>query len=82
MRTVTAKQHNCRFLVLKRNIQNVAIGFALFTVVENSRFFWLKSKHIFHFYMWDNTHIQLSLVLCCPHTILCYYIWLIEMGLY
>ena len=34
----TAKQHNCRFLVLKRNIQNVAAGFALCTVVETSRF--------------------------------------------
>ena len=38
MCTVTTKQHNCRFLVLKRNIQNVAAGFALFTVVETSRF--------------------------------------------
>ena len=38
MGTVTAKQHNCRFLVLKRNIQNVAASFALFTVVETSRF--------------------------------------------
>ena len=36
--TVTAKQHNCRFLLPKRNIQNVAAGFALFTVVETSRF--------------------------------------------
>ena len=33
-----AKQHNCRFLVLKRNIQNFAAGFALFSVVEISRF--------------------------------------------
>ena len=38
MCTVTAKQYNCRFLLLKRNIQNVAAGFALFTVVETSRF--------------------------------------------
>ena len=38
MCTVTAKQHNCRLLVLKRNIQNVTRGFALFTVVETSRF--------------------------------------------
>ena len=37
MCTVTTKQHNCRFLVLKRNIQNVAAGFALFTVVKTSR---------------------------------------------
>ena len=39
MCTVTAKHYICRFLVLKRNIQNVAAGFALFTVVETSRFF-------------------------------------------
>ena len=36
--TVTTKQHNCRFLVLKRNIQNVAAGFALFTIVRTSDF--------------------------------------------
>ena len=34
----TTKQHNCRFLVHKTNIQNVTAGFALFTVVETSRF--------------------------------------------
>ena len=38
MCTITAKQNNCPFLVLIRNIQNVAAGFALFTVVETSRF--------------------------------------------
>ena len=38
MCSITAKQINCRFLVLKRNIQNVAAGFALFTVEETSRF--------------------------------------------
>ena len=42
MCTVTAKQHNCRFLVLKMNIQNVAAGFALFTVVETARFIGLN----------------------------------------
>ena len=36
---ITAKQHNCRFLVPKENTQNVSAGFALFTVVETSRFF-------------------------------------------
>ena len=36
--TVTAKQHNCQFLVLEWNFQNVAAGFALFTVEEISRF--------------------------------------------
>ena len=38
MCAVTAKQQNCRFLVHERNIRNVAAGFALFTVVETSRF--------------------------------------------
>ena len=38
MCSVTAKQHNCRFCVRKRNIKDVAAGFALFTVVETSRF--------------------------------------------
>ena len=38
MCSITTKQHNCRFLVPKRNIQNVAAGFALSTVVESSRF--------------------------------------------
>ena len=32
------QQNNCRFLVPKRNIQNVAEGYALSTVVETSRF--------------------------------------------
>ena len=34
----TFKQHNCRFLVPKRNIQNMTAGFAIFTVVETSCF--------------------------------------------
>ena len=38
MCTVTNKQHKCRFLVLKRSIQNVTAGFAFFTVVETSCF--------------------------------------------
>ena len=38
MFTVTAKQHNCSSLVLKRIIQKVAAGFALFTVGETSCF--------------------------------------------
>ena len=38
MCTVTAKQHNCQCLVPKRNIQNVAASFALFTVIKTSRF--------------------------------------------
>ena len=47
MCSITAKQHNCRFLVLKRNIQNVAAGFALFTVVETSRFIGWKVNTLF-----------------------------------
>ena len=34
----STKQHNCRFLVPKRNIQNETAGFALFTVVETVHF--------------------------------------------
>ena len=37
MCSITAKQLNCRFLVPKRNIENVAAGFALFTSVETSQ---------------------------------------------
>ena len=36
--SITTKQHNCWFLVPKRNVKNVAAGFALFTVVEPCRF--------------------------------------------
>ena len=39
MFTITTRQHDCRFLVLQRIIENVAAGFALFTVVETSPFF-------------------------------------------
>ena len=38
MCTVTTKQHNCPFLILKRNIQNETAGFAHFTVVETIHF--------------------------------------------
>ena len=38
MCTVTAKQHNCQFLVLRRNFQNVTAGFALFRVIETSHY--------------------------------------------
>ena len=44
MCSITAKQHNCRFLVLKRNIQNKTAGFALLTVVETSCFFLVEIK--------------------------------------
>ena len=39
MCSITAKQHNCWFLVFEGNIQNMAACFALFTVVETNHFF-------------------------------------------
>ena len=47
MCTVTAKQLNCRLLVLKRNIQNVEAGFSLFTVGEYSRFIGRNTNTLF-----------------------------------
>ena len=47
MCSITAKQHKCRYLVLKRNFQNVAACFALFTVVETSRFIGWKVNTLF-----------------------------------
>ena len=47
---------------------------------RNWTLFWLKGKHVFHFYMLDNTHQQKSLVACCRDTILSFCIWLIQMG--
>ena len=38
MCTITAKQHNSWFMVLKRSNQHVGAGFALFTVVADGRF--------------------------------------------
>ena len=38
MCSITTNHPDCRFLEPKRIIQNVAAGFALFTVVEISRF--------------------------------------------
>ena len=38
MCAIATKKHKCRFLVLEGNIQNVAAGSALFTVVEITRF--------------------------------------------
>ena len=77
--SITIKQCNGRFMTLKRNIQNTAAGFALFTVVETSRFLGWNVNTLF-FYMLDETHLRKSW--CCPHTILSFYIWLIEWGLY
>ena len=50
--------HHRRFLDFKKNNQNLAAGFALFTVVETSRFIGLKCKHTFRFYVFENTHLQ------------------------
>ena len=60
MGTVTAKLHNCRFLVLKRNIQNVAAGFALFTVEGTSRFISWNVNTLFISTCWTK-HISDSL---------------------
>ena len=38
MCSITAKQHNCRFLIPKRITQDVAAGFALFTTLKTSDF--------------------------------------------
>ena len=45
--TITTKQHNCWFLVLKRSTQHVRAGFALFTVVKTGNFFDWKVNTIF-----------------------------------
>ena len=77
--TVAAKQHNCRFLVLKRNIQNVAAGFALFTVVEISHFIGWNVNTFFISTCWA-IHIFYSLSYFVVHTqFFFFYIWLIEM---
>ena len=67
MCTVTAKQHNCRFLVLKRNIQNVAAGFALFKVVETGRFICWNVNTLFISTCWT-LHISDSLLYFVVHT--------------
>ena len=67
MCTVTAKQQNCRFLVLKRNIQNVIAGFALFTVVETSHFIGWNVNTFFVFTCWT-IHISNSLLYFVVHT--------------
>ena len=67
MCTVTPKQHNCRFLVLKRNIQNVAAGFAFFTVIETSRLFGLNVNTFFVSTCWTK-HISDNLSYFVVHT--------------
>ena len=67
MCTVTAKQQNFRFFVLKRNIQNVAAGFALFTVVETSRFMGWNVNTLFFSACWT-IHISDSFSYFVIHT--------------
>ena len=67
MCTVTAKQINWRLLVLKRNIQNVAAGFALFTVVETSRFIDWNVNKLFSSTCWT-IHISNNLSYFVVHT--------------
>ena len=54
MCAITTKQHNCRFEIVKKNIQHLRAGFALFTVVATGCFLF-ETKHTFRFYMSDNT---------------------------
>ena len=63
----TAKQHNYRFLVLKRNIQNMAAGFALFTVVETNRFIGWEINKLFISTCWT-IHIPDNLSYFVVHT--------------
>ena len=78
--SVTAKQHNCRCFVLKREMQNVAAGFALFTVVETSRFDGWNVNTLFISTCWT-IHIFNSLSYFVAHTeFFFFYIWLVEMG--
>ena len=65
--TVTAKQHNCRFLVLKRNIQTVAAGFELFTVAKTSHFTGRNVNTLFISTCWT-IHISDSLSYIVVHT--------------
>ena len=61
MCNTTVNQHNCQFLVLKRSSQNVAAGFALFTVVETSHFIGWNVNTLFISKCWT-IHISNSLL--------------------
>ena len=75
MCAVTAKQHNCRFLFLKRNIQNVAASFALFTVVKTSRFIGWKVNTLFVSTR-GTIHISNSLDVVHAQFFLSIFVWL------
>ena len=76
---IIAKKLNSPFSVLERNIQNVAASFAHFTVVE-TRLYRLNCQHTTHLFMFEKTKLQKYPVLCCPHTIFSFWIYLIEAG--
>ena len=67
MRTTRTKQHNCRFLVLKRNIQHKWAGFALSTVIETGDFVGSKVNKLFISTCWTK-HISNSLLFLVVHT--------------
>ena len=67
MCTITANQHNCRFLVHKRNIRNMAEGFALLTVVETNRFIGYNVNTFFNSTCWTK-NVSNSLLYFVVHT--------------
>ena len=67
MRVFAAKLHNCRYLVLEKNIQNVAAGFAPFTVVETRRSIGSNVSTLFISTCWT-IHISYSLFYFVVHT--------------
>ena len=77
MCTITAKQHNCWFLVHKTNIQNVPAGFALFTVVETSRFIGWIVNTFFASTCWT-IHISNSLLSFVLHTQFLFSLFLVD----
>ena len=76
MCTVTAKQQNCRFLVLKRHIQNVAAGFVLLTVVKISRFVRWNVNTLLISTCWT-IHISDSLSYFVVHR-QCFFLYLVD----
>ena len=67
MCTITTKQHNCRFLVLKWIIKNMAAGFALFTLVKTIRFIRWSVATFFISTCWK-IHISNNLLYFVVHT--------------
>ena len=67
MCTVTDKQHNCWFMVPKRNTQNISEGVARFTVAETSHFIGWNVNTLFVSTCWK-IHISDSLSYFVVHT--------------